>query len=263
MSKKPLIKKIEDELIRRGFRTEISALRHLKKEGFLVVPQFPFIDPTENKVRSIDIKSEYFGGFSFPKRKQVTLFIECKKSDKQKWVFYTEYSNFDLQRYSRDPTYDLKKNESIMAQLKRSGFSFFDLFKEPNRLGLSQINILKDDPDLFLDAQMKVLKSIWHYLKNTYSHFKYDPNYELIIPVIVFEGDMYEYYYKSDVYSSHGLVKKGVEEEMKIEKIDCISFVSNGFPEDPTPVLIDVVSIDYFSEYIQNVKEEYEKLPGR
>lgn len=93
---------------------------------------------------------------------------------------------------------------------------------------------------------------------------KYDPNFEMIIPVIVFEGDMFEYYTKPKLFLE-GLERniKEQREEFPIKRIQHVPFLSNGIPEDPASIIIDVVTLDYFPNYIELIKKEFEKLPGR
>ena len=39
--------------------------------------------------------------------------------------------------------------------------------------------------------------------------------------------------------------------------------MSNGIPEDPSPVLIDIVTLDYLPTYLKLKKDEFNRLPGK
>lgn len=64
----------------------------------------------------------------------------------------------------------------------------------------------------------------------------------MFIPLILYEGGMYRYDYQID--------------KPHVEKINFIRFVSQGIPEAPIPVFIDVVDIEYFSDYLILIENE-------
>ena len=61
----------------------------------------------------------------------------------------------------------------------------------------------------------------------------------MIIPVFVFNGKMYEYKYS--------------DEEEDLIEIPYVTYLSNGLPFDPTPTLIDVVTLEEFPNYLDSV----------
>lgn len=161
MDKKPLEEKVLKDLIKKGLKTENTTLEHLKKAGFSVVTQYPFVDPTSNKVRSVDVKAIYSELSEDKSRlnKIMILFIDCKKSDTHKWVFYTELSSLEIERVFRDIAL---LPESVLGKLIRPSHRTTDIWARISecKLGVIHMSALNDKPKLFLDAQMKILKAI-------------------------------------------------------------------------------------------------------
>lgn len=273
--KKSLEEKIWDNLIEHGFDTEIKTLQILKKEGFSVVTQYPFIDSTDNGIRSIDLQCSMYEYNDdkpsiFEILKKLTIFIECKKSKKEKWVFYTEPKKFYYEKFSRDfHLYDVAlRKRSMLWKISRpkEAETIF-----PQRLGLVQTTAF-GTTNMFHTAEMQILKAVSFYMKNNYPLGNFDPKFELIIPVIVFEGQIFEYQIsqKSDLFSALRKllepeieVEEEISKEMPIKKAQYIPFMSNGIPEDPSPVLIDIVTLDYLPNYLNLINDEFNKLPGK
>lgn len=289
MDEKPLEEKILEDLIQRGLNTEITTFEYLKKAGFSVVTQYPFVDPTSNKVRSVDVKAVYTKLYSSGSKmgvdKTINLFIECKKSEKEKWVFYTELSSPEIVKITRGIVH-LRK--SLLGKLQRPAHSTTDHWASisEGKLGFIHMSALTDK-HMFFQAQMQVLKAIWYYMMRKEEFAPYDADCEMILPVIIFEGDMFEYYSKPALTLEETLalmmekfpldpkilesLKRGMKiasmrkelEGFPIRRVQHIPFVSNGIPEDPAPVIIDIVTLDYLPTYLGLVKKEFETLPGR
>ncbi len=87
--------------------------------------------------------------------------------------------------------------------------------------------------DIILESSMQLLKSLKY-------HEKYiDTNKNIIIPVIIVEGQMYEYLYENE----------------EVKKIFELNNLSNGVPFDPTPTIIDIVHISKFQNYLDKINK--------
>lgn len=51
--------------------------------------------------------------------------------------------------------------------------------------------------------------------------------------------------------------------DITIRETPHIPFMSNGIPEDPAPVIIDVVTLDYLPKYLELAKLEFNELEGK
>jgi len=82
------IRKIREYILKSGYPLEIEIGNVLRKNGWLVGNQWPYMDKAEGKIRTIDIlamrmrlQQPPFG---------LLMIVECKKSEKHEWVFHTQ-----------------------------------------------------------------------------------------------------------------------------------------------------------------------------
>ena len=241
------------ELRKSGFPTEIKVTEYLKNksERIMVTPnkcywrynnQQSYLDESENKIREIDLCATVYHPhrISFSKdNKLIKLYIECKKSDKAKWVFYTKPPNI-LQSRILEAVRDAFRD--VFSTGKMEKYNPFndvpDAHKTINpHIGLTYQIVFRDKDD-FYTAQMQALKAIFYCEKN--SPRKNEKT--LIIPVVVFEGGMYRY----DM----------TNKEPELQKIRYLRYRSHGIPESPIPLYVDVVHFDFFPEYINLIEKE-------
>jgi len=88
--KKDVLKDIEEQ----GFPLEVKTSEVLKKYGWEVTNQFSYLDYETKKYRTVDVVALKNILESDKMVVDVNLVIECKKSAKKPWVFYS--SDFDL-----------------------------------------------------------------------------------------------------------------------------------------------------------------------
>jgi len=224
--------KILEGVTEKGMRLEIQVTKILSENHFSVFNQVPYYDPIKKKIRTIDIKTSIskinYEKAEFKVEKILTLYIECKKNKQAKLIFFLKS---DL--LGKIEVFSRLFQKGVLSQLDRR------YFYEGNAIGI--IHQVVFGGDFFYGAQMQVLKSI-EYLVG-----QIDNKIELVIPVIVFEGDMYELYLEKDEY--------------KIRPIHFVQFLSSGIPEDNTSVFIDVVDIKVFQTYLELVKKRYDLFP--
>lgn len=239
--------KILRDLKNSGFPTEIKVTEYLKSKSELnllahnkchwhYINQESYLDGSENKIRSIDLFAIVRWGRILTvkpeENKIIKLYIECKKSDNAKWVFYTKPQS--LLAYQVVPILDLS-----IKDLKYNPFDYVPVSYNTIKphIGLThQIAFRKNDD--FYSAQMQALKAIYYCEKKP----QMKDVKTLIIPVVVFEGGMYRY----DV----------TKEDPEIHEIRYLRYQSHGIPESPIPLYVDVVHIDFFSEYIKLIEKE-------
>ncbi|MCJ7609852.1 hypothetical protein MUP00_09335, partial [Candidatus Bathyarchaeota archaeon] len=233
------IRRIREHLQKGEFATEIKASRILNERHWSVYPQFPFLDPSEDKLRSVDMKATFTPSGDFQSISGLDpsceLYIECKKpsSVEECWVFYVE-SHFEpeLRLFAKrlsigltgkklDGLLRISNSHRYMPSLK--AYSYRIAFKGNNK-------------DKFNEAMYQALKSI-----------EYSPTVtpiDIIIhqtfPVILYEGEMY-------ACDSANL---------EPAPIDHVTYLSSGIPENPILTYVDVVRMDYFPTYLKLIEKE-------
>ena len=186
------------------------------------------------------------------------LYIECKKSSKQSWVFYTEtlpqsYLEFIIHRMVEDI---FSLGTPIMAPLKKitgqkthvNIFSKIPLrYKELNyKIALSQQNVFNDKEE-FYEGQMQLLKALSHQNeeeKTKHVNVKFPVK---VIPIIVFDGYIFECYYDY----------KG---ELNTPQLEYTRYLTHGLPNQRFPALVDIVTLNYFPKYIKLIENEMQTI---
>jgi len=264
-------KKVSREIQKTGLPTEIKATKILQDNGWSVFNEYPYLDREENKIRTLDIKATK--GFlksekakangSYEIDSDCELFIECKKSVKQSWVFHTpslseSVIDFSIKRIGYDMTFDLSKEiAKIFAKTnelaetedhKKERSSIFS--KIPLTLKKMEYQIAtthqvvfggKDD---FNEATMQVLKALLH--KDEEDKLAHsEPSYQhRVIPMVLFDGTIFKCYY-------------GLNGELLTPKIEYVRYLAHGLPNQKIPALIDVMTINYFPKYLKLIEKEF------
>ncbi len=240
------IKKIREYILKSGFPLEIEIGKILRKNGWIVGNQWPYIDKESGKIRSADV-------FAMKMRLQppkfgVTLLVECKKGLKHDWVFHTQEKEKEffpflgvfvdfLKKFEGIPlNYELayqSENETVDSKL--SGIHLLD-----NSIKIGVFNIIPSakDKDDFYIATNQVISALRARGKRK------GVKSEITFPVIVFDGEIFEFYKEND--------------ETKILPTNHLQFMSFEKSELGTlPCLIDVVRKTYFSEFLQLIERDF------
>jgi hypothetical protein len=237
-----------------------------------VFNEYPYLDTDENKVRTLDIvanKAFLKNNNAKPNGEteidfSCELYIECKKSEKHSWVFFTETSpapfiKFALGRLVDDAIYgtfnavarayaesqkqvkvkDLEKRTSIFSRIPVR----FETFRYKIALSQQPVFCSKGSKDDFYEAVMQVLKSLSHEEKEKArgESSEFLPK-DIVIPVILFDGFLFECYYQ-----------KG---QIRTPKINYTRYLAHGLPNQRLPALIDVMTSDYFPTYLRRIEKE-------
>lgn len=256
-----------------GLPTELKASEILKKNKWSISHQFPYLDSDKNIIRTLDLKATKLFKKSNDLENDVAnnhfnclLFIECKKSIQRSWVFATEkmpndYMDYRIKRLSQDLFYDTY-NLTIKLFTKSDEHTIpINIFSKipviyqniDYKIGLSHEivfrNIEKQKRDVerarrnFYVAQMQLLKAIAHQEHLIMMEdYKKMQDIDMIIPLIVFNGNMFECYYEKD--------------DLIINKIDFIRYLTHGLPNQKMPILIDVTTENFFPEFLNLLERE-------
>lgn len=150
---------IKREIERSGFPLEIEISTILEKNGWNVHPSSPFLDEDENKWREIDLKSYKSSESTLenkslkPYRLNLTLIIECKKSEEFAWVFFPrpriEYEFRSIAHpISSDFLTVVKRQSLLRHEFIRSG-----RFPSPSELHLLDIDESLVRDEAIIDQQ--------------------------------------------------------------------------------------------------------------
>jgi hypothetical protein len=244
-----LEERVKKEIEKTGFTTEIKVSTILKHNGWQVYNEYPYLDTEENRIRLLDVKATKSKTSRKPEEILKTqpsceLYIECKKSIKHSWVFYTEIMPYPYWKITIDKLVgNLLKSMTMIQSDKQNAPDIFSkipmkLEKLNYRIALSHKTVFarKDD---FYNAQMQILKTL-HYeasLRKTLENIS-------IIPLVIFDGNLFECKYTE-------------LKEFHIAKTNYTRYLSFGLPTQKMPALIDVVALDYLPEYVKLIEGEF------
>jgi hypothetical protein len=238
------IEKIRQFILKTGYPMEIEIGNILRKNGWLVGNQWPYIDKESAKIRPVDV-------LAMKMRLQlpmlgVLLLIECKKSLKHDWVFHTQEKEKEffpligtlvdfLKKIESSPYADKLANltpNEIMAS-KLSGLHLLD---KATKIGVFNIIPSSKGKDDFYDATMKIVSALVS-MRGSMTSF-------IVFPTIVFDGEIFEFYQEN---SETKILPKNHLQFMSFEKEE----------EGMFPCLIDVVRKSYFSEFVQMIERDF------
>jgi len=242
------IKKIRDFILKSGYPLEVEIGNIIRKSGWLVGNQWPFIDKESKKIRPIDIlamKLQIQPLFS------VVLVIECKKSLKYDWIFHTQEREKEflplfttiadfIKKIRNIPLADEPKNLAAKSTMF-SSLNDLHVFDKAIRIGVFNVIPSSKGKDDFYEAIMQI-NSI---LESMSEIMKIAP--AIVFPAIVFDGEMFEF------YQDNG--------EIKILPINHLQFMSfSKAPSGMSPCLIDVVRKTHFTEFLRLIERDFHIL---
>jgi len=259
-------KQIIKDVLKSGFPLELEIANILEDGDWIVMPNEYIVD--KNTSKNIEIDMLGIKGTKLTlhgcKRRFSSLFkliIECKKSEKAKWVFFTRepttFYNDELIKHAHN--FGINKPFVI----KEAHYSDTDYFH--NKIKYSVLNLMKwkkistnycialehkDKPSPIYKATTNLTKALsilkgreqlelrtgrWEYAAlNTY------------VPIIVLDGDLFE-----------GWIEKG---KLKIKKTRRIPLVINTGDDILGRVLITVVIKAEFNKLLQNINDDMKML---
>ena len=253
-----ILEKINKDIEKTGFPLEINVMKILLNSGLNVIPQFHYVDPDEGKDRTIDfycfkaieVKSEWYEMF------RISLFIECKNIVEKPWILFSIKKNMYMNIPKTSLFYlhylgnNLPYNEQIMLEdlaLKthytsdRIAINHFIAFKNDRK---------KDEgKDLINEALNQTTKAL-KYERGNISRFneklsksKKFNNLILFYPIIICDGNLYEYKVENDVLSP----------------VDYILYQRSGSLEIENSIT-DIIKLSYLPEFLKKFASESDKI---
>lgn len=234
----PKIKKILERIRRSGFPLEIEIGNSLRKNNWMVVNQWPYIDKITKKVRTADVfawKIWLQAGLSF------LLLIECKRSPGKEWVFYGQKKEEDISaelsafielvsKLGNTPLESkLTTKLATMSydDIRKSEFSSLTMLDKSIKIGVLNMGAGKQDFHVATQQIMSATEVAKEGMKLC-----------CVYPAIVFDGELFEFYQEN-----------GAD---KIRPINHLQYRSFWQKE----MLIDVVRKEYFNEFMGRIEKD-------
>jgi hypothetical protein len=186
-----LHEKLSSWLLKSGYPLEMKAAALVKSHNFLTFRSEYYFDRESREMREIDVvgvlESELGEGIL-----RVTIAIECKSSRDKPWVVLAHDTRGRLRGHVTDRASSKIGDRFLMAISGRQDVQEFPIFRHPERVGYSVIRGFGDGPDVPYGAMMTACKAAESIAWEA-SGPKATPAAELVLPVIVLEGDLFEY----------------------------------------------------------------------
>jgi len=232
MDDKEKMNKIEKDILKSGMPLEVEISSLLRRLGWWVAQQATYLDRDKQEIRTIDITAS-----AIKDRYELDLIVECKKSEKEIWTFHTQPKSSDAY---------LSLSSAAGAVIKLSDSKLDPgLFRKTHLANMNiKVGTCSYVPfkqrDSFFEAQQQVIKAVEYFSKEWGKG-------HLIYPVIVFDGEMYEF----------DIQEKG----MTLEPIKYLQFAGSIRGRGTfVPCLIDVMNKAYFPDFLKIIKKESELL---
>ncbi len=263
-----LTSKILEHVKKSGFPLEWEVRDSLKKmlsklpndlHSFGVESHGDYLDPQENIYREFDlstfVRSTGSGGAPNIYWNQ---YFECKQSDKNSWIFFTE----PKEKYYQESMWTASSVNLRYLRMIPSLYS-----KNPEKLLGGPIHYGRHSHQAFSfigypdNTDTSIKSAIYQVLKPLYAHFtkvskniiqrkqKIDKDIHLWFPVIVYLGNLFEFRYSGNggqlIPSKHILLE---------------SNLLLGNNNLPSTYLVDIVRFDYLDEYLEQQYSDYKLL---
>ena len=277
----------KESLLRHGIPLEIDTHHKLEESGWTSRAEAAFEDPDEGKTRRVDfvawkrkqVNSKFFNNA------MITLVIECKKRENSAWIFYRT-------RKENPTPEDISKLIYRSPQMLILGHSkWVSAFHEDElkKLILNSHHLADDHPfvaiagheiavetnqerkqrigredkgrggkkqkdergDFLYRASIEVTKALKAEIKTDIEHWmteiekehQFPPDFEIYYPVIVFDGQLFEAKLQSG--------------EIELDEVPYLQLV---WETQEDEYIIDVVSKQHFSKYLEILDEELVNL---
>jgi hypothetical protein len=257
-----LVKRIKEDLEKHGFPLEIKISHLLENNGWTVIDKYSFVDEETSKTREVDcvamkgsastqkIDLDQDLHASMEKKfDALRIIVECKKSSKP-WLFYatqrdylsilfTKFLGNNPIKFPTKDKQDMLRNQEYAKNLHQ--------YSVETKLAKNYFEpFTQGEGNQILDATMKVVKALRYDSKKIEAlaaQWKLSNFFLLYYPVIVFEGNLYEY-----------VIEK---EEVKISPTAYLQLTCGYLDQ---VYRIDVVSSNYFPDFLGHLELEIEGL---
>jgi len=247
--RKSLIDKIKSDLEESGYPLEIEVMKDLLKYKWLVTPQYHYKDPIEGKERSVDFLCLKGGNIQSKdyERFYVNLIIECKKLEDKQWVLFTINDGIG------------RENPEVYIQFvanSRYWMMDFDV-----SLQIDSLHYHKDIPvalnhyvpfnkkDSLYEALNQSINGLYSKKKQVNKElveidFPVWNGYNMFIPIIVVDSNLYQYDIASDA----------------ISEVDFLYYRTTGMGEIGESSIVEIMRKDKLGEYLNKLNEVIDKI---
>lgn len=243
---------LKEKIRKTGYPLEIEISSMLDRK-WVVINTDSYFDSDEGKMRDVDITAwQYLPKKWLPIFVEIGLIIECKKDDNFAWVFFTRPLEFeweeDICGQYLDQIQILTKNAEATqikeiiskktklhhASMKRVAVAFEQFFMKGKKKTFE-----KKKKEIF-EAENQLKKYISYYLEQCVKA-RYDVcRLEMLFPVIVFDGNMYE-----------AVIEKGKVKVSESKHVVLTTSHRTSYSIWEQGFLIDVVHRDYFPNFLK------------
>ena len=259
------LKHIKENIKKSGFPLELFVSSKISKYNFPQTGEY-FFDPSENTHRSVDFFVPHFAADDSKMGLSSNLVIECKKSERDAWVFfelndvvlqphhsgqwidYEDYLSGNYQKSNLMWKYDWNLNLHYHAALRTKRSRQFYVVKKGNK------NTNNDEvKDSIFEALNQILKFIEYRTKkaeqniaNTSLNQTMHPIFTIYYPIIVFDGFLVNAFLDNN-------------EELQVEEKKHVILSYDYQPDycdNPQTFYIDIVKKEYLEEFLKDLEDE-------
>ena len=257
------IKEIEKDIQKSGLPLEIEVSSILKEYKWKLTIHDHYIDEQERKSREIDVSAFKRFDINSPDYDMfhISLIIECKKSIKKPWLFYTSeigkrimWAPFIIKSFGKPRVH---KNLLSQERWMKESHYFYPQFRK--KAVISYEPFTKGKREKIFEASMQVIKATVCTLKENERGIKVIPEKSplfLTYPIIVFDGHLFEYIsgkVKPVKYLQYLIMRKFITIKGKITND---TFISDTF-------IIDLIRKDFFPDYLKILDKEFINIKNK
>jgi len=260
--------KIKKDVENSGFPLEIQISSELEKRGWRIYHNQYYIDPDLKKPKEIDLLAVKPALFELNDNKTFyimffTLIIECKKSSKHPWVFFTR-----KRQTHDDPEFTFKYSANFGKEKPFRFIEEFDSYNISQIFDLSKLHqyrtiekatnyyVAFTKPGEKISRQIfEAVNSVFLALKN--EKIKQDSKFLKILeipkiffcifqPIIILEGELFQINLEKD--------------DFKVERAAYIPLILNSWDDNIDRVLIDVVNRKSVNDFFNLIEKDFEFL---
>ena len=265
--KRSIEQKIKEDILNSGFPLEIRTAVDLQRHDYIIFPNERYLDPDKKEheldilaIKTIEIEQQV-GKESIKGMNVFCLIVECKKSFKKPWVFFTRKKNFtDMPR----SLFRLESNcgvnrgfrftDSSQSLFDKINFSSLHFFNNNQKSTSYAVAFTKDENDRsrqIYDAVISVMKALNWKSQEKRKQLGEDGQWATPInwfffPIIILEGELFE----ANVSESDVDITKTVRTQL----------IFNSEKSNLGSAIIDIIKKEDFNHLLSKIESDIEIL---